>query len=253
MKLVKVPFSAGSLGKNIGTEKAPDEIVNELKKMYCSEEGNEIKFEVGEIKVDNSDIEKTMQEIEKTEGDIFLGGDHSITYGLFKGFSKKNKNAGLLVFDAHPDCMENFKVTHEDFINVLISEGILKKENLVLVGLRSWDKQEIEWLKKNKIKFFTSKDIFNNTENVCDSVMEMCRNFGSLYLSIDIDVVDPAFAPGTGYLEPGGITSRELIYFIQRIKMLKNLKRADLVEINPDKDVNNITVRLGAKIIGEFL
>lgn len=253
MKLVKVPFSAGSLGKNIGTEKAPDEIVKELKKMFCNEEGKELKFQVEEIKVDNSDIEKTMQELEKAEGDIFLGGDHSITYGLFKGFTKKNKDAGLLILDAHPDCMENFKVTHEDFVNVLISEGTIKKENLVLVGLRSWDKREIEFLRKNKIKYFTCKELFGNIQEICDNIMETCRGFGNLYLSMDIDVVDPAFAPGTGYLEPGGITSRELIYFVQRIKLLKNLKRIDIVEVNPDRDANNMTVRLGAKIVGELL
>jgi agmatinase len=76
--------------------------------------------------------------------------------------------------------------------------------------------------------------------------------FGSLYVSIDIDVLDPAFAPGTGYLEPSGLSSRELIFFLQRLSNLKNLKAVDLVEINPKLDISNLTVKTGAKIISEL-
>ena len=97
------------------------------------------------------------------------------------------------------------------------------------------------------------KNLFLNIDNACDSVMEICRQFNELYLSIDIDVLDPSFAPGTGYLEPGGLSTRELIYFIQRIKLLKNLKRIDLTEVNPEKDINDITVKNAAKIISELL
>jgi len=74
-----------------------------------------------------------------------------------------------------------------------------------------------------------------------------------LYVSIDIDVIDPAFAPGTGYCEPGGLSTRDFLYLIQRINKLKNLKAIDLVEINPDKDKENMTVKLGAKILSELI
>jgi len=84
-------------------------------------------------------------------------------------------------------------------------------------------------------------------------IMEQVRKFDPLYISIDIDVIDPAFAPGTGYLEPAGFSSREFIYFIQKLKLLKNLGAIDLTEINPDKDFNGLTVKLGAKIIAEFM
>jgi agmatinase len=70
---------------------------------------------------------------------------------------------------------------------------------------------------------------------------------------LDIDVVDPAFAIATGYKEPGGLTSREFIYIIQRLNKIKNLKAIDLVEINPEKDVNGLTVKLGAKILSELI
>jgi len=73
------------------------------------------------------------------------------------------------------------------------------------------------------------------------------------YVSIDIDVIDPAFAPATGYCEPGGLTSRQFLYIIQRINKIKNLKAVDIVEINPDKDGGEKTVKLGAKILSELI
>jgi len=82
--------------------------------------------------------------------------------------------------------------------------------------------------------------------------MEFSNN-KELYVSIDIDVLDPAFAPGTGYREPGGLSSRDFIYLVQRINKIKNLKAVDIVEINPDKDIKNQTVKLGAKILSELI
>jgi len=253
MKIVKVKSSQGCLGKNIGCEKAPDEIIKELENFSLNEKGFSGDYKVVECDVVEGNIEETNENIEKCEGDIFLGGDHSITYASFKNFSKKFSNPGLLIFDAHPDCENNFKPpSHEDFVKVLIEENIVKKENVVLVGIRNWHKKEFYYLRDNKIKYFHMKGM-RDVEDICDMVMEVCRGFDGLYLSIDIDVVDPIFAPGTGYLEPCGMNSRDLIYFVQRLKLLKNLKRMDIVEINSEKDVDNITVKLGAKILREML
>ena len=253
MKIVKVKSSQGCLGKNKGCEKAPDEIVKELENFYLNEKGFRKDFESVDCEVVENNIEETNQNIMNIEGDVFLGGDHSITYASFIGFAKKFTNPGLIIFDAHPDCENNFKPpSHEDFVKVLIEDGFLKKENLIIVGVRNWHKKEFYYLKENKIKYFVMKNM-KDMEDVCDSVMELSNNFDGLYLSIDIDCVDPAFAPGTGFIEPGGMSSRDLIYFVQRLKLLRNLKRADIVEVNPDKDVNGMTVRLAAKVLGELL
>ena len=83
--------------------------------------------------------------------------------------------------------------------------------------------------------------------------METACTWQATYLSIDIDVVDAAVAPGTGYPEPGGISARELISSVQRIKRLKNLQRIDIVEVNPEKDVQDLTVKLAAKVLKEML
>lgn len=239
--LVKVPSSEGNLKKNLGCEKSPDEIVKEL--------GSG--FEIEEVKVIKGNLDKTFKNIEKIKGAIFVGGDHSITYASFKGFAKDKENPGLLIFDAHLDC-DNYTetATHEDFVRKLIDENVVKKDNVIIVGVRKMFKVEEYFTREMKI--FRMRNMFNNIENVCDGVMELCREFSDLYLSIDIDVVDPAFAPGTGYQEPGGLSSSELLYFVRRLKLLKNLKRADIVEVNPKKDVNKRTIKLVAKIINEL-
>lgn len=256
MKLIKVPFSSANLGRNIGCEKAPDEIVKFLSKVYLGENLKNVSFDIDLIKIDESNVDLSLEAIynkaKEIDTGIFIGGDHSITYSCFKAFSEKG-GAGLIIFDAHADSESaTDSVTHEDFVRKLVQDGIVKPQNMILVGLRNFSSKELSFLIENKIKFFEMKKLFNNREDICDSIMEIARSFENLYVSVDIDVVDPAFAPGTGCLEPAGLSSRELIYFIQRLKLLKNLKMVDLVEVNPDKDVNEITLKLAAKLIWEF-
>ena len=261
MKLIKIPAING-LGKTDGCEKAPDMIVENVKQFYLNEDGMLPIFDVEDVEVNKSNIEETNNNIsnkiknslENTDKCFALGGDHSITYACFKAFSEKNENAGLLVFDAHADLMHNFKPpTHEDYLRVLMEDKLVKKENVVLVGLRNWHKDEYNFLKQNKMKYFNMKEIsFETLFEVSDAVMSSIKNFNALYISIDIDVLDPSFAPGTGYREPGGLTSRELLFFLGRLKLLKNLRMVDLVEVNPDKDLDGMTVKLGAKIITEL-
>ncbi len=238
MRFVKVKFGNGSLGKNNGTSKAPDMLLERIENVV-------------NVAINDYNVDETMKNISEIDGDFFVGGDHSITYGSFKGFAKKFRNPGIIVFDAHPDLEVNAgSVTHEDYLRKLIEEKLLEKENVILIGVREFSKNEKEFMKEMKVYFVDS--LFNNEENICDAIMEIARGFDGLYLSIDIDVLDPAFAPGTGYLEPGGMRLQELTYFLKRIKLLNNLKRVDLVEVNPDKDINNITVKSGKKIIEIF-
>ncbi len=247
MKILQAPTSQGSLGKNKGCELAPTAIIKEIK--------NKIETEI--VPVDNSNIETTQENIFKAVDNekgrcILLGGDHSITQAGFKAFSKHCKKPGLLMFDAHPDCMNNFKTTHEDFINVLISEGILDPGRLVQVGVRAGTKQELDFLKEHNVRVYFMNQI-NNAEYLCDEIMEYFRDCDGLYVTVDIDVLDPSQAPGTGYLEPGGLTTRELFYFLARLKKLKQFKMIDIAEVNPEKDVNGITVRTAARIVQEFI
>ena len=219
-------------------------------------------FDNSNLEVTNKLIYKNALEIfESKPKTIFLGGDHSVSYSLTRAFLDycegiKGKEPCLIVFDAHPDCMpvtkgsENYP-NHEEWLRALIEQGFPAK-NVLLVGVRNSDVLENEFLKKKNIKMISMNQLLENLEETCEIIMEFSDK-KELYLSLDIDVVDPAFAPGTGYIEPGGLTSREFIYILQRLNKIKNLRAIDLVEINPEKDKNNLTVKLGAKILAEII
>ncbi|MFH1637008.1 MAG: arginase family protein [Candidatus Woesearchaeota archaeon] len=257
MLLVKIPYSLGGLDKP-GSEKAPDAILKVLKEeVWLSESGRKPFLDVKCVDVKDKDIAAAMGDIcsqlKAFNSGVVVGGDHSVTYAAFKAFASHYKNPGLVVFDAHPDCYSEFNFpTHGDWLKALIEEGIVKAENVLVVGLRASTFDENAYYASKKIKTFPMKKLFNNIEVGCDSLMEMARFFDGLYVSIDIDVVDPAFAPGTGYVEPAGMSSRELLYFIQRLKLLKNLKAVDIMEVCPEKDVNGMTVKLAARLIAEL-
>jgi len=254
MKLIKIPSSLGSIKKNAGTEKAPDLIIDGLKDFYCAENGKIPEFSVEEVKVSKnlSDVhEQIKKHFEKIkEPFMAIGGDHSTTYGIATALKP-----AMLIFDAHPDLMQKFDPpTHENYLRCLIENNIVPKENIVLVGLRNWDKEEYDYLIENKITFFSMATIARDgIIDACDDVMSAVKNCSRLFISLDMDVLDPVFAPGTGYQEPGGLTSRELLYFIERLKNLKNIIGWDLVEVNPDKDTNNLTVKTASKILFEII
>jgi arginase family enzyme len=257
MLLVNVPLING-LGKTDGCEKAYSHILNSLKNIYTNEQNKEVVFKKEEISVENSNLEASnlriiskSKQIFNSEFPIFIGGDHSISYSLLRSFSEENKNACLIVFDAHADCMHDLSTpTHEGWLRVLVEKGF-NPRSIILIGLRNVHPVEQSFLTDNKINLFTCKQLFNSLEEECDEIMEIARRFDSVYLSIDIDVLDAAFAPGTGYPESGGLNPRELIYLLQRVNLL-NVKAADISEINPDKDLGDLTSGIAAKIIAEI-
>jgi agmatinase len=266
MFIVKIPGING-LGKTEGCEKAGNAIIDSLKEIYSSEQGVLVdvpSLDLEEIHLDNKNLElsnelifkNSLEMFETKTQTIFLGGDHSVSYSTTKAFLKYCKSAKkvpcLIVFDAHPDCMEPMKEpTHEEWLRKLVEEGF-PKENILLVGNRNSHRDEIKFLKENKIRTLSMNSLTEDLQDMCDTIMEF-SNGKELYVSIDIDIIDPAFAPSTGYPEAGGLTSRQFIYLIQRIKKIKNLRAVDLVEINEKKDKDKTTVKLGAKILAELI
>ncbi len=254
MKLIKIPSSLGGMNNSAGSEKAPDLIVDGLKEFYCAENGRIPTYSIHEVKVSKnlSEVHEQVKAFFEDVDSFFvsIGGDHSVTYGIASALKP-----ALLIFDAHPDLMQKFDPpTHENYLRCLIENGDVPKDRIVLVGLRNWDKEEYDYLIKNKINFFSIKTIAQDgVIEACNDVMGAVKDFKRLMISLDIDVLDPVFAPGTGYQEPGGLTSRELLYFIHRLKNLKNIIGWDLVEVNPPKDVNNLTVKTASKIVFEIM
>lgn len=261
MILLKAPFSKGSLGRNPGASKAPDAILKQLDDLYMNESGispnirpSDISVDQGNIEATNSAIMDSVKTQEFRERVCMLGGDHSITYPGFRAFKNRFPEAGLLILDAHPDCeSDTDPPSHEDFVRKLVRDGIVEKNRIIIFGLRNWTGNEKHFLEANNIKYFTMKQISMNAfDDVVDGLTETVSSWPALYLSIDIDVADPSCAPGTGYIEPGGLSARELIYLVQRLKLLKNLKMVDIVEVGPDKDINGMTSKLAAKLLVEL-
>tara|TARA_Y100000310_G_scaffold267889_1_gene280199 strand:- start:392 stop:1183 length:792 start_codon:yes stop_codon:yes gene_type:complete len=263
MQIIRVRLT-NSMGKTEGCENAPVEILKELKEIKVNESGKEIDFSnlnLEEIHVDLNNLEeanylifKNSKEVfEKNSKAFFIGGDHSISFGIGKAFDEVQENPLLIVFDAHADCMESGKEpTHEEWLRGLVESGF-DGSKVILVSTRKMWAEEIEFIKQNKITLISMDVLQEDLHGVCDLIMERARGSGGFYISLDIDSVDPGFAPGTGYLEPGGLSSRDLIYFVKRLSLLDNFKGADIVEINPDKDVNRMTVKLGAKLLSEMI
>lgn len=259
---MKVPFRG--LDRTEGAEEAPDMILAALKEIWLNEQGKKPYFNSESVSIAENNVDESLIAIEKSaeeffmktqERVIFLGGDHSISYSTVKAFMKQNEGAGLIIFDSHADLMPTLpSPIHEDWLRTLVEKNILKPQNVLIVGLQNIDEEERKFLDEYKIGTIFAKDIFTEGhQDVCDSIMETARGWSNFYVSVDIDAIDPAFAPAVAYPEPGGFSSREILYFLQRLSLLNNFKAADIVEVIPKKDVNGITVKLAAKILSELM
>lgn len=265
MFIVKVP---GINGKNSeGCERAGNAILKELREINSNEQGNIIDadlLDLEEIHLDNSNLKLTNELIYKNSLEIFetkpqtifLGGDHSISYSILSAFKEYCNNSKgkpcLISFNANADCMP-YKdyATNESWLRNLI-DNRFPKENILVVGMRNLNKDEMKFLKENKIKSLSINSLTEDLNDMCDTIMEF-SNGKELYVSIDINIIDPIFAPSTFPKETGGLTSRQFLYLIQRIKKIKNLKGIDIVGINEKKDKDKITLKLGAKILSELI
>ena len=189
-------------------------------------------------------VRKTTAELKDMSNQlILLGGEHSLTYGSYMSYPK---DTGYVVFDAHYDLRDEFadtKLSHAAYLRRIVEER--GPENIIHVGARAFVKEELEFLTENNIKTISDSDIRNG--NGPKLLEKMTDKFENLYVSIDLDVLDPAFAPGVGNPEAIGITSRELYDLVVALKN-KKIKAADIVELNPSFD-NGSTASLAARMI----
>jgi len=178
---------------------------------------------------------------------IILGGEHLITLGSFSCFPK---NTGYVVFDAHYDLRDQYadiKLSHAAYLRRLVEKR--GSENIVHVGARAFVKEELAFLTDNKIRTVSDKEIRDG--NGAKLLKDITSTFDSIYLSIDLDVLDPAFAPGVGNPEAVGISSREL-YDLVTVLQNKKIEAADIVELNPTYD-NGATSSISAKMISTII
>jgi agmatinase len=173
---------------------------------------------------------------------IFLGGDHSVTYPLVRGMKRALGDFAILHFDAHPDCYHEFEGSphsHACPFSRIMEEGLCTR--LVSVGIRTASGHQREQQAKFGIEWLEMKDRARWPRLSFD---------GPVYVTVDLDALDPAFAPGVSHHEPGGLTTRELLDIIQAVD--GPIIGADIVELNPDRDLNSTTAMTAAKLLREI-
>ena len=178
---------------------------------------------------------------------IILGGEHLVTLGSFPCFPK---DTGYVVFDAHYDLRDQYadiKLSHAAYLRRIVEEH--GSENIIHVGARAFVKEEFAFLKEHNIRTVSDKEIRNG--NGAKLLKDMTSTFDNLYLSIDLDVLDPAFAPGVGNPEAVGISSRELYDLVTTLQN-KKIVAANIVELNPTYD-NGATSSMAAKMISTII
>ena len=243
MRIVKVA-GVNALGKD-GCVGAADKIVAELG------------VDAEDVVIDNSNVEETgkviyekAREVFENGKCVFIGGDHSISSPIVRAFNERFGDAFLIVFDAHADCMPPMKeATHEEWLRDVVEKGF-RPENVVLIGARKVEGEEWRFLKDRGIKIFS--DVYD-VEAVADYVTE--RAMGKdVYVSVDVDVLEPSVAPGVSYAEPNGLSSKELFYLLKRIFRVKGIRAMDVVEVDVVKDEGYDwrTVKVAARIVEEF-
>ncbi len=188
--------------------------------------------------------------IEREVGDLMdkgfspmcLGGDHSITYPIVRAVARRHRHLNILHFDAHPDLYEEYegnRLSHACPFARIMEEGHV--DRLVQIGVRSATPHQKEQAERHGVELVDMRSWGGAVSLEFE---------GPVYVSFDVDGLDPAFAPGVSHRQPGGLSTRQAIDVIQSFK--GRLEGADIVEFNPDFDVPGMTDAVCAKVMKEL-
>jgi arginase len=183
------------------------------------------------------------QLLDNGQAPVCLGGDHSITYPIVRAFGKRFADLTLVHFDAHPDLYDEFqgnRYSHACPFARIMEEGCVKR--LIQLGVRTMNAHQRKQAARFAVEVVEMREL---------PVLERLRLAGPVYISFDIDVLDPAFAPGISHREPGGMSVREAITHLHAIT--GDIVGADIVEYNPKQDVSQLTAMVCGKILKEIL
>jgi len=193
---------------------------------------------------------------------IVLGGDHSITYPSAAAVARHvwPRKLGIVHFDAHADTGASQwgnLYAHGQPMRRLIEEGWVAGRNFVQVGLRGYwpDRETFAWMREQGMRWHTMVEIEDRGAEavIADAIAEALDGPEVVYLSVDIDVVDPGSAPGTGTPEPGGILPREMLRAVRQIVGAVELVGMDVVEVSPPYDQSETTAMLAHRIVMEAI
>ena len=236
-----------------GPAKAPPLIIEALESdsaNYFTEDFKNLSEHAGVCWLGNAsfadyfEIEKVILEILNRQAIPFvLGGDHSITYPVMKAMEQHHKALNILHFDAHGDLYDSLngnRYSHASPFARIMEDGLA--QGLTQVGIRTLNQHQQEQVQRFGVTVIDMKSWSPEVDlNIS----------GPVYLSFDMDVLDPAFAPGVSHHEPGGFTTREVLTMLQKLDL--DIVCLDLVEYNPDRDVYGLTAMTAAKLVKELL
>ena len=187
---------------------------------------------------------------------ICVGGDHSILLATLRAVHARHGPVALVQLDSHSDTWDQYwgsKYSHGTPVRRAIEEGLLRESCILQIGLRGllYGEDDLEFAREHKIQMVTTEELL---EKGLAPLRRLLKRFGGqpTYLSLDIDVVDPAFAPGTGTPQVGGLSSAQMLGVVRGLQGLKFIA-CDLVEVSPPYDSADITSLLAANLLFEML
>lgn len=219
----------------------------------------------GDVSVIPTSIEHTMTAITKMAGEIIetgttlitLGGDHSIALPLLRAHAKKHGPVSLVHIDAHLDTweqeFESIPYSHGTPFRYALQEGLIRKDEYMQIGIRGPLSGENDYADAKELgaRIVTIHEVMEKgVQEILKEVHDRMK--GPVYVTVDIDSADPAYAPGTGTPEVGGLSSYQLLQLVRGLHGL-DLIGFDLVEVSPPYDHSDITTILGSNIVFEYL
>jgi agmatinase len=187
---------------------------------------------------------------------VSVGGDHSLSLPILRVLAKEHGPVGLIQFDAHNDLWDEYfgcKYSHGTPFRRAIEEDLLLKGAFLQVGLRGqlYDKSDFDFARQHQVNMVTAEEFHRHG---MASVLRHLKSFRGkpVYITLDIDSVDPAYAPGTGTPQVGGFTSFQILELVRALRGLK-IVGCDLVEVSPPYDTGEITSLLAANLLYELL
>jgi len=259
--IIGIPDESQSHSLRKGTSEAPDRIrhISNIRDSYTrngiktlglpiSGLGNSKVFDYGNITRDQID-EVLKKTISKSKIPLVLGGDHSITTSVIKSISNSKGPLSLVYFDAHPDFISSTK----NYYGSIISDVLpyIDTKTSLQIGIRTPEQEEIDNIKKNNIQVISPFDIVEKgVKQISDSILEVLGK--NVYVSFDMDCVDPAFAPGVSVPVPMGLKNVEVAYLLKKI-VKQGILGMDLMEVCPEYDIKDRTSHLASRMIGETI
>ncbi|NVM38030.1 MAG: agmatinase [Candidatus Lokiarchaeota archaeon] len=229
-------------------------------------------IDVGDVIIEKVNVEKNLKMIRNFIEEIYkkneriipimIGGDHFCSYPVIKSvgdhFEKKNE-FGILIFDSHLDFYQEWDkgvYSHATVSHRIYDFEYINNKNLLFVGTRDIDIPELELAEAENIEYINAYQLIEGLDNYIVKIIKFFKksNIKYLYVSIDIDALDPSIAPGTGFAMPGGFSYREMWKMLKEISENFEIIGFDLVEVAPNLDLENkITCNLAAKILIELI